>query len=105
MLNSKLLQMSENILQLGILVATILSAEVIQPRNLVKDEVDDGDDDSDTERVEPDNDNGDNIDPAVAALLEVVVDSISLSNAGHPAEEAKESGQDIDTENGADELP
>jgi hypothetical protein len=42
MLNSKFLQMTEDVLQLSIFLPAVLSTEIIQPGDLVENEVDDG---------------------------------------------------------------
>jgi hypothetical protein len=42
MLNSKFLQMTEDVLQLSIFLPAVLSTEIIQPGDLVENEVNDG---------------------------------------------------------------
>lgn len=105
MLNGELLESSEDVLNNGVLLLAVLAAEVVQPGDLVKDEVDNGNEDGDTERVQPDDDNGDNVGPAIVTLLGKVDGVVDLGSTRQPAEEGEEGSHDIDTKNGADELP
>ncbi|KAH6603711.1 hypothetical protein Trco_008486 [Trichoderma cornu-damae] len=104
-LNGELLESGDDVLDNGILLLAVLAAEVVQRRDLVQDEVDNGNEDGDAERVQPDDDNGDDVGPAVVALLGKIDGVVDLRSTREPAEESEESSQDIDAENGADELP
>lgn len=105
MLNGELLESSEDVLDNGVLSLAVLAAEVVQPGDLVQDEVDDGNEDGDTERVQPDNDNGDNVGPTIVTLLGKVDGVVELGSTRQPAKETEEGSHDVDTKNGADELP
>lgn len=105
MLNGELLESSDDVLNNGILALAVLAAKVVEPGDLVEDEVDDGNEDGDTERVQPDNDDGDNVGPTIVALDGKVNGVVDLRGTRQPAEETEESSHDVDTENGADELP
>lgn len=105
MLNGELLEGGEDVLDKGVLALAVLAAEVVQPGDLVEDEVDDGNEDGDTERVQPDNDNGDNVGPTIVTLLGKVDGVVELGSTRQPTEEGEESSHDVDTKNGADELP
>ncbi|KAK1241977.1 LOW QUALITY PROTEIN: hypothetical protein MKX07_007800 [Trichoderma sp. CBMAI-0711] len=104
-LNGELLESSNDVLDNGVLLLAVLAAKVVERRDLVEDEVDNGDDDGDTEGVQPDNDDGDNVGPAIVALGGQVDGVVDLRGTGQPAEEGEESGHDIDTEDGTDQLP
>lgn len=105
MLDGELLESSENVLDNGVLALAVLATEVVEPGDLVEDEVDDGNEDGDTERVQPDNDDGDNVGPTIVTLLGKVDGVVELGSTRQPTEETEDGGHDVDTENGADELP
>jgi len=102
-----LVQVSEDVLHLGVSVAALVTSEVVEPCPFVEEVVDDGNDDGDTDRVTPDNDNGDNAGVSVVREKAIVVSGIGLlsSTSSEPAENTEEGSKDIDTEDGADELP
>lgn len=106
MLDCDLGKVHEDVLHLGVGAAALGAAEVVEPRPLVEQVVHDGDDDDDSDGVGPDDDDSD--DAGVAAGEELVLgDGVGrLANAAsEPAEDAEEGSNDIDTEDGADELP
>ena len=71
-----LVQVGEDVLHLGVGVAALGAAQVVEPRPLVEEEVDDGDDDRDTDRVTPDDDDGDDAGVAVLGEVAVVVEGV-----------------------------
>jgi hypothetical protein len=104
-LERQLAEGSNHVLDLGVLPVAVLAAELVEPRDAVEQVVDNGNDDGNTNRVSPDDDNSDNIDPAVIAELAVVrrrVGDVGLT--GEPSEDTEQGGEDIDTEDGGDEL-
>jgi len=98
---------SQDVLDLGILLVPVLAAEVVKGRDLVKKVVDDGDDNGDTDTVGPDDDDGDNVNPAITTLLEVRgrVCWVIIEVAGQPAEDTEDSGESVNTEDSTDQLP
>lgn len=104
-LESKLAESSNHVLDVRVLPVTVLAAELVEPCDAVKQVVDDGDDDRDTDGVSPDEDNGDNVDPTALLELGVVGRRVGLVvGTGHPAEEGEDGGKSVDTENGDDQL-
>jgi len=59
MLDGELDQVDDHVLDLGVSVAAGLSAELVEPSDLVEEVVDDGQDDGDGDGVTPDDDDGD----------------------------------------------
>ncbi|KAJ6439395.1 LOW QUALITY PROTEIN: fungal specific transcription factor [Purpureocillium lavendulum] len=104
-LNGKLLKMADDILHHGVLLVAVLAAQVVQPRHLVEDVVDDGNKDGHTKRVEPDHHHGDNVGPPVGALLEAVGRDDNHGLAREPSEQTEHGGDDVDAQNGAHQLP
>ena len=110
MLERQLAQMADDVLHLSIVDAAVLAAEIVEGRNLVEEEVCDGDDDGDTDRVSPYHDSGDNISVSVADLIEpplrVWIWKRPLVDARvEPAEDTEDGRDCVDTSNGTDELP
>ena len=107
MLNCHLGNVSEDVLNVGILLAAVLAAKVVERWDSVHEVVNDGDDNGDTDRVAPDDNDGDNINPTVTTLLEAAlwVGWEVVEVARQPAEETEQGCDDIDTEDGAHELP
>ncbi|KAF7571771.1 hypothetical protein PtrM4_092710 [Pyrenophora tritici-repentis] len=105
MLKRELAESSNHVLNRRVLATAVLAAESVEPLNAVKHVVDNGDDDGDTNGVSPDDDNGNNVDPAVLAELGVVGRGVGLViSARHPSEQGEDGGKSVDTENGNDEL-
>lgn len=69
-LNSKLGKVTNDVLHLGVMDVAVGTAKVVEPLDLVEKVVDDGDDNGDEDGVHPDDDDGDNIDPSVGALVD-----------------------------------
>lgn len=103
-LKGQLAESSNGVLDDGVLAAPVLATELIEPLDAVHQVVDDGDDDGDTDGVAPDDNNGDNIDPAITTLLEGGRGIGDLGFSGQPAEDTEDGSEDIDTEDGGDEL-
>jgi hypothetical protein len=85
-LDSDLVQVREYVLDLGIGVRALGASEVVQPRPLVKQEVDDGNDDDDTDGVSPDDDHGDNAGVCVGSKQGVVASGVSNLVGDQPTE-------------------
>jgi len=104
-LESKLAEMANDVLHLGVSVVALLASEVVEPCVLLKDEVDNGDDDGDTNGVTPDDNHGNDIGITVSGEEAVVgwwgrlLQSISTWS-GEPSEDTEEGGEDIDEEDG-----
>ncbi|KAH0357736.1 plasma membrane H+-ATPase Pma1, partial [Aureobasidium melanogenum] len=98
---------SDDVLHLSVVHVTVLATKVVKPGDLVKEEVNNGDDDGDTNGVGPDNNDGDNIGPAIETL--VLEEGGRRRGVGgvtrQPTEETEDGGEGINTENGEDELP
>lgn len=104
-LERQLAESSNHVLNLGVLPVTVLAAELVEPRDAVKEVVDDGNDDGNTDGVGPDKNDGDNVDPATLLELGVVGRGVGLVvSAGHPAEEGKDGSENIDTQDGDNQL-
>jgi len=97
----------EDVLHLGVGTAALGASEVVEPGHAVHEVVDNGDDDGDTDGVTPDDDDGDDGGAAVGGQKSV--DGLGVGGlaaaTGQPAEDGEEGGEDVDTEDGADELP
>lgn len=71
MLDSNLGEMADDVLQVGIGLASGVAAKVVEPLDVVKEVVGDGNDDGNTNGESPDDDNGN--DTGVAILRKVLV--------------------------------
>ena len=88
-----------------VLAVTVFAAELIEPRNAVEQIVDNGDDDGDTDRVGPDDNNGDNVNPAVFAKFHIMRSGVGLIiRARQPAEEAEDGSKDVDSQDSTHKL-
>ena len=104
-LESKLAEGSNHVLDVRVLPVAVLAAELVEPCDAVEQVVDNGDDDCDTNGVSPDDDNGDNVNPAALLELGVVGRRVGLVVlTRHPAEEGKDGSKGVDTENGDNQL-
>ena len=99
--------MRQNILHLRIRPTALRSAEIIQPRNLVEEVVDNSNYDRDADRVAPNHDDSDDIGMAVLRKLGIVRHRIRrlADTASQPAKHTEQRSDDIDAENGPHELP
>jgi len=100
--------MTDDILDLGILLIAVLSAEVIHPFQALEDVIDNGDENRDTDGISPDHDDGDDISPAVIRVAELVMGRgihRPAASSGEPTKETEQSSEDVDSKNGADQLP
>ena len=107
-LNSDLREMADDVLNLGVLDRASLASKVVEPGPVAEQVVDDGDDDGDSDGVTPDNHNSDDIGVSVESedtLLALDVDGVLHNVTGQPAEDTEEGGKNIDTEDGANQLP
>ena len=110
MLDRKLAEMPDDVLHLGVVHVAVLAAEIVEGGNLVQEEVGDGDDNRDTNGVRPEDDDSDDIGLAVTSLpaverAERVRERSTVDVASQPAEDTEQGGDDIDDEDGADQLP
>lgn len=104
-LKRQLAEGSNHVLNRRVLAATVLATESVEPLNAVEQVVNDGDDDGNTDGVSPDNDNGDNVNPAV--ITEPAVDRGRVGLvwcAGHPAEKREDGRESVDTQDSDDQL-
>jgi len=102
-------EMAKNVLHLGVLDCSVLASEICERWYHVETKVGDSDDDDDTNRVTPDDDNRDYVDVAINSLFPVVtthrVRKRTLGDVGvEPAEDTEERGQDVNDEDSANEL-
>lgn len=105
-LDGQLGEMANHVLNGSVSLGTSLATEVVQPGDISEDSVDSGNNNGDTNGVGPDDDNSDNAGVTVGGkagrIMGVGLGMVGLSQ---PTEDTEESSQDIDTEDGADELP
>src|ERR1700733_12424978 len=99
--------MGKNVLHLRISMAAFRTAKFINPFDLNQDEVYDSNDNNYTNGVAPDDDDSDDACMAIGRLRVGVVriSEILVGVTDEPAEDAEESRQDIDHENGTNEFP
>lgn len=102
---SNLAEVADDVLDLRVLHATRLAAEVVEPSPVGEHVVHDGDDDGDGHGVQPDTDNGDDIGPSIAAEVAEVAGDGLLEATRQPAEDTEDGGEGVNTEDGANELP
>lgn len=105
MLDGHLAQVSQDVLHQGVLDGALLAAHLVEALPVGHQVVDDANDDDDSQRVQPDDDNGNNVDVAIGAELGVGRGGGLQTLTSEPTETGKQRGEDIDTEDGADELP
>lgn len=104
-LERQLAEGSNHVLNGGVLAAAVLAAEGVEPCDAVKHVVDNGDDDGDTNRVGPDDNDGDNVDPSVVTEPAVDGGRVGLvRSTGHPAEEGEDGRESVDTKNSDNQL-
>lgn len=105
-LDGNLAEVSDDVLHHGVGLAPLLAAEVVQTAHVGHDVVHNSDDDNHSDGVAPHNHDGDNVRAAVAVehLGEGRGVRDLTSTTGEPTEDGEERGQDIDTEDGEDEL-
>lgn len=103
-LERQLAESSNHVLNGRVLASAVLAAEVVEPLDLVKEVVDHGNDDGNTNGVSPDNDDGDNVDPTVGTEV-VGAGRVGLvQTAREPTEQTEDGSHDIDTEDGGNKL-
>ena len=104
---SNLGESSNDVLHLGVVHVAVLATEVVEPGDLVEEVVDNGDDDGNTNGVSPDDNDGDNVGPAIETL--VLEEGGRRGGVGgvtrHPTEDTEDGSEGVNTENGEDELP
>jgi hypothetical protein len=104
-LERQLAESRDHVLDGRVLPVAVLATKGVEPWDAVKQVVDNGNDNSDTNGVSPDNDNGDNVDPAVVTELAVERRGVSLVwLTRHPSEDSEDSCEGIDTQNSDDKL-
>lgn len=107
-LNSNLAQHQQRILHLGVLLLPVLAAEVVEPLDLVQDDIDNSNKNGHTNRVTPHKHDRDKIGPAIGRVHEDILGNSAhdtTTAARQPAKDGEDGGQDIDDEDGAHELP
>ena len=94
-LKRQLAESSNHVLNRRVLAAAVLAAKGVKPCDAVKQIVHNGDDDSNTDGVSPDDNNGNNVNPAV--ITEVAMRSrVGLVRlAGHPPEQCEDGGESV----------
>lgn len=104
MLESQLAERSNRVLDEWVLAAPVLATELIEPRDPIQHVVDDGDDNGDANAVAPDDNDGDDVDPAICTLLESGRGVGDLGVSGQPAKNTEDGSEDVDGEDGSDKL-
>jgi len=105
-LDGELGQVSNHVLDLGVGLGAGLAAKVVKGRDDGQEVVDHSDDDSDTNGVGPDDNDGDDVDVAVVGELAGVLGVALLEvTTGQPAPDTEAGSQDIDNEDGNNQLP
>jgi hypothetical protein len=104
-LEGQLAEGSNHVLNSRVLPVAVLATKGVEPWNLVKQVVDDGDDNCNTDGVSPDDNDGDNVDPPVFTELAVDRRGVGLVVlTRHPAEDTEDGCESVDTQDGDDEL-
>lgn len=108
MLNGELVEVDQDVLEVGVLLVAVLAAEVVDPVDALQTIINDGDEDDDAQRVQPDDDDGDNVGPAVGRVVKGRGrrrPHDAAAAARQPAEQAEDGGDDVDAQDGEAELP
>lgn len=105
--NGDLGQVGEDVLHLGVCATALGAAKVVEPCHAVHEVVDDSDDDRDTDGVTPDDDDGDDGSVAVLRQESVAGDWVGglACSTAQPTEDGEEGRENVDTKDGANELP
>lgn len=101
-------EMAQDVLHGGVGVAAGVSAQVVDPLDAGKEEVDDSDNDCNTDRVAPDDDDCDNGGPGrVVVPGEGILGNGEefMLSAGEPSENTEQGRNNIHEEDSADQLP
>lgn len=106
-LHGDLGKMGNDVLNLGISLGALGTSEVGQPGDLVQQVIGNGADDENTDGETPDDADSDDGSVSVLGEKGVVGDWVGRlsSSITQPTEDTEESGKDIDTEDGEDQLP
>lgn len=106
-LDSKLGKVSDHVLDLGVGLGAGLAAKVVETGNDGQEVVHNGDDDSHTDGVGPDDNDGDNVDIVVHGEVGASrVTGRGLLPVGcEPAEDTEQGSENIDDEDGNNQLP
>lgn len=107
MLKGEFAEMTDDILHLGVVDAAVLPAEISQSRDLIEDEVCNGEDNDDSYCVGPNHNHGDNA--CFMTLLKEkrahrIWQRFLMRVRCEPTENTEKSGHSVDESNGADEL-
>lgn len=104
-LERQLAEGSNHVLDGRVLPVAVLAAKGVEPWDAVKQVVDDGDDNGNTNGVSPDDNDGDNVSPAVITEAAVLGGRVGLvRSTRHPAKDGEDGSKSIDTQDGDDEL-
>lgn len=108
MLNSNLAEQQQRVLHLGVLLLPVLPAEVVEPLDLVQNDIDNRDEDRHANRVAPNENHRDKVSPAVGGVDEHILRDRAhdtSTTAGKPAEDGEDSGQNVNDKDSSYELP
>jgi hypothetical protein len=107
LLHGNLGKVAKNVLHLAVGSAALSTSEVVEPRPLVEKSVDDGNNNGDADGVDPDNNDGDNVGVTIDGESGGLGSWVgrNSSSATEPAEDTEEGCENIDTEDGANQLP
>ena len=105
MFDSQLRDVVKQVLNLRVDNRAVLAAEVVEGGDDGEDVVDDRNNDRDTNRVSPDDNNGDNVSVGVLGELSLAGRASLDVFTGEPAEDTEEGSKDIDNEDGTNKLP
>jgi hypothetical protein len=104
-LKRQLAKRGNHVLDRRVLAAAVLAAESVEPCDAVEHVIDNGDNDGNTDRVGPDDNDSDNVSPSILTELAVVGRGVGLVVfTGHPAKDAEDGSKSIDTQNSDNEL-
>lgn len=97
--NSELVEVRKEVLDLGVGLGASSASKVVEGGDLCKDVVDDSNDDNDTNRVTPDNNNSDNVNVTVDGEVSSAggVGGLLGRVTAEPAEDTEEGSNGIDT--------
>jgi len=106
-LNGNLGKMGKDVLHVGVGAVALGTSKVVEPRPVVHQVVNNGSDDGDTNGETPDNNNSDNAGVTVLGEKGVLGNWVRwlTSTAAQPTEDTEEGSNDINTEDGTNQLP
>jgi len=106
-LNGNLGQVTDDVLHLSVGMASLRAAKIVEPADLVKEVVDNSDDDDNTNGVTPNNDDSDDARMSILGKKTSMIGWVTLltSSSGKPSKDTEEGREDVDTKDSSNKLP